>query len=69
MKKLISLQQYITIVRQITQDQAAQELGISRPYLNMVIMGKRPAGRPLCVKLAKWSSGRIDLEPLMMIPN
>jgi len=68
MKKQITLNQFISIVRGITQDQAATELDISRQYLNLVLSGKRAAGRPLCVKIATWSGGKVDLAPLIMIP-
>lgn len=67
MKKQISLQKYISEFKGITQEQAAKEIGISRPYLNMILAGKRPVGRQAWLKLIKWGSGRIDITPLMMV--
>jgi hypothetical protein len=65
MKKLISLHQYIEF-KGVTQQQAADEIGISRPYLNMILAGRRPVGRQAWLKLIKWGGGKIDLEPLML---
>ena len=65
--KQVSLKYYINIELGISLRKAAEQVGVTSQYLGVVMAGKRPAGRPLCVKLAKWGRGRIDLAPLMMI--
>jgi plasmid maintenance system antidote protein VapI len=65
--KQVSLKYYINIELGISLKQAAELIGVTPQYLGVVMAGKRPAGRPLCVKLAKWGKGRINLTQLMMI--
>ena len=65
--KQIELKKYITETLGITYREAAEMCGVSPQHLEAVANGRVPAGRALCVKLAKWGKGRIDLSPLMMI--
>ena len=65
--KQIELKQYITKTLGITYHAAGIQMDVSPQHLEAVANGRVPAGRALCVKLAKWGKGRIDLSPLMMI--
>ena len=63
----MTLKYYIEIYRDISQERAARESGVSRSHLNKIITGKLAAGRPTRVKLAKWGKGKIDLAKLALI--
>jgi transcriptional regulator with XRE-family HTH domain len=65
--KQMTLRYYIEVFRDITQEQAAIESGISRSHLNKILTGKLAAGRPTRVKLAAWGKGKIDLAKLAII--
>jgi len=65
MENQITLQELI-IEKNISQSEAAGQIGISRSYLNQLLNARLPAGRQVCVKLARWSGGRVDIAPLMV---
>ena len=64
MKTKFTLQEYIEVLN-LTQEQAAMEIGVSRTYLNLVLSGRKPAGRQFCLKVGKWSRGLVDILPLL----
>ena len=65
--KQIDLKQYLK-ENKLTYAIAARQLDDMSPqHLEAVANGREAAGRPLCVKLARWGAGRINLAPLMMI--
>src|SRR5690348_9152355 len=47
-------------VRGITQEQAADELGISRAYVTKIESGKDKPGRNLLTRLAAWMGVSVD---------
>jgi len=53
----------------MTYSQVAAELGYVENHIEAVANGRIAAGRPLCVKLARWSKGKINLAPLMMVDS
>ena len=66
MKKLYSLQEFIKL-KKLSQADAAKEIGISRTYLNLLLNERLPAGRSVCVKISRWSAGKVNLAPLMVL--
>ena len=56
----MKLKTYIFKNRKITITKAADELGVSRPYLSDVVNGKLGAGKKLAQKIEKWSGGCVS---------
>jgi len=46
---------------------AADELGVTRPYLTDIVNGKRIPGRKLAVKIERWSDGHIKASDLLSV--
>ena len=65
--KQYSLKDYINSFLCISQEEAAIQIGISRPYLNRVMNGKKPAGYRRRKNLAEWSGGKINVAKLALI--
>jgi len=61
----VTLQEYIDFLG-YTQEEAAQAIGVSPSRLNLVLNGKRPAGRQFCLKVRDWSRKRVDIEALLL---
>jgi hypothetical protein len=51
--------------KSITDQQAADELGVQRQWLNAVKNGT-PAGRKLALKILEWSKGAVTLEEVLI---
>ena len=58
------LSRYIREIRQITHEQAANEIGCSRVWLTTLCNGK-PAGRRMARAVAGWSGGWLAEQDLM----
>lgn len=67
MKGQYDLKYYINVVLGISQDQAAEELGISTGWLNRVANRKQAAGFKLRKEIVEWGKGNVDVAKLAMI--
>lgn len=50
--------------KRLTQAQAADGIGISRPYLCDILNERAIPGRATAFKIVKWSEGMVRLEDL-----
>jgi len=64
----MNLKSYIKDVRKISQETAAEEIGISRVHLNNIINLIEPSVR-LAKKIETWSYGVVKAADLLKLQN
>ena len=63
----MELKDYIREARGITIGEAAEELGITRQYLNMIATGKVIPGRNTAIRIERWSAKVVKAVELLRL--